>query len=205
MITPRNQYQQNLDMVRYILKQHSQGKSVSLVDLRGFNGRSAAEALRVAEKYVADGVLKPLTGGGRRYKVVRTTQLSHEYRVLLGEIDRIDRAAKEAKAAPKKRKKKKSGARRDVFKPKATLKSTPEVATVPRQPGGGVPRKARTVSPVEVYETEPPLPRAKAAGGKSVHPEIYEVDEDVFFSPRYGGQNDRDDFFDVGSFVDNFN
>ena len=202
MITPRNQYQQNLDMVRYILRQHSQGKSVSLVDLRGFNSKSAAEALRVAEKYVADGVLKPLTG--RRYKVVRTTQLSHEYRVLLDEIDRIDRAAKEAKAAPKKRKKEKSGARRDVFKPKVTLKPTPKVATVPRQPGE-VPRKARTVSPVAACETEPPLPRAKAAGGKSVHPEIYEVDEDVFFSPRYGGQNDRDDFFDVGSFVDNFN
>lgn len=203
MITPRNQYQQNLDMVRYILKQHSQGKSVSLVDLRGFNSRSATETLRVVEKYVADGVLKPLTGG-RRYQVVRTTQLSREYRVLLDEIDRIDRAAKEVKAAPKKRKKKKSGARRDVFKPKMTLKSTPEVATVPRQPGE-VPRKARTVSPVEVRETESPLPRAKAAGGKSVHPEIYEADEDVFFSPHYGGQNDRDDFFDVGSFVDNFN
>lgn len=202
MITPRNQYQQNLDMVRYILKQHSQGKSVSLVDLRGFNSKSAAETLRVVEKYVADGVLKPLTG--RRYKVVRTTQLSHEYKVLLGEIDRIDRAAKEAKAAPKKRKKEKSGARRDVFKPKVTLKPTPKATTVPRQPGE-VPRKARTVSPVAACETEPPLPRAKAAGGKSVHPEIYEADEDVFFSPRYGGQNDRDDFFDVDSFVDNFN
>ncbi len=201
-MTTRSQYQQNLNMVQYMLNQHSQGKSVSLVDLRGFNSRSAAETLRVAEKYVADGVLEPLTG--RRYKVISTVQLSREYKVLLGEIDRIDRAAKEAKAAPKKRKKEKSGARRDVFKPKVTLKPTPKVATVPRQPGE-VPRKARTVSPVEVRETEPPLPRAKSAGGKSVHPEIYEADEDVFFSPRYGGQNDRDDFFDVDSFVDNFN
>lgn len=201
-MTTRSQYQQNLNMVQYMLNQHSQGKSVSLVDLRGFNSRSAAETLRVAEKYVADGVLEPLTG--RRYKVISTVQLSREYKVLLGEIDRIDRAAKEAKAAPKKRKKEKSGARRDVFKPKVTLKPTPKATTVPRQPGE-VPRKARTVSPVAACETEPPLPRAKAAGGKSVHPEIYEVDEDVFFNPRYGGQNDRDDFFDVGSFVDNFN
>lgn len=201
-MTTRSQYQQNLNMVQYMLNQHSQGKSVSLVDLRGFNSRSAAETLRVAEKYVADGVLEPLTG--RRYKVISTVQLSREYKVLLGEIDRIDRAAKEAKAAPKKRKKEKSGARRDVFKPKVTLKPTPKATTVPRQPGE-VPRKARTVSPVAACETEPPLPRAKAAGGKSVHPEIYEADEDVFFSPRYGGQNDRDDFFDVDSFVDNFN
>lgn len=200
-MTTRSRYQQNLNMVQYMLNQHSQGKSISLVDLRGFNSRSAAETLRVAEKYVADGVLEPLTG--RRYKVVRTTQLSREYRVLLDEIDRIDRAAKEAKAALKKRKKEKSGARRDVFKPKVTLKPTPKATTVPRQPGE-VPRKAKTVSPVAVRESEPPLPRAKAAGGKSVHPEIYEVDEDAF-SPRYGGQNDRDDFFDVGSFVDNFN
>lgn len=201
-MTTRSQYQQNLNMVQYMLNQHSQGKSVSLVDLRGFNSRSAAETLRVAEKYVADGVLEPLTG--RRYKVISTVQLSREYKVLLGEIDRIDRAAKEAKAAPKKRKKEKSGARRDVFKPKVTLKPTPKATTVPRQLGE-VPRKARTVSPVAACETEPPLPRAKAAGGKSVHPEIYEADEDVFLSPRYGGQNDRDDFFDVDSFVDNFN